>query len=221
MQTTQKKYIFDLDGTLYSFASTGHVTFGKSVFYADLRLRILAYIAATLGVTSDEAEEIFQKVDKEFNGELSIGFEKMHGIDRYAYYEATWGCEPKDYIAVNAKLREALLPFRGHALLLTAAPHAWASRVLQHLDIADIFGENIITGEPDIRKPDPAVFRQAAEKLNTQPNAIVSIGDQNYSDIVPAKSLGMTTILIGPEQLDAHHRADSIYDAINIIKEKL
>jgi FMN phosphatase YigB (HAD superfamily) len=174
-----------------------------------------------LNVTSNEAEEIFAKVDKEFNGELSIGFERAYGIDRYAYYQATWSCEPKDYIVANPKLAEALAPFRGHALLLTAAPHAWASRVMQYLNIADIFGENVITGEPDMRKPDRAVFLQAARQLNVQSNNIVSIGDQNYSDIVPAKSLGMTTILIGPEQLDAHHRVDSIYDAINIIKEKL
>lgn len=221
MRTTQKKYIFDLDGTLYSFASTGHLTFGKSVFYADLRIRILAYVAATLEVANDEAEAIFQKVDKEFNGELSIGFEKMYGIDRYAYYEATWSCEPEDYIAINPKLREILEPFRGHALLLTAAPYTWVSRVLHYLGVADIFGENIITGEPDIRKPDPVIFHQAAMQLNAHPSNIVSIGDQNYSDILPAKSLGMTTVLIGPERLDAHYRVDSIYDAINLIKEKL
>lgn len=221
MPQPAKKYIFDLDGTLYSFASTGHVTFGKSVFYADLRRRILAYVATTLSVTSNEAELIFQKVDEEFNGELSIGFEKAYGIDRYAYYEATWNCEPGDYIVVNPRLSEALAPFRGRALLLTAAPSAWATKVLQYLGVADIFGENIITGEPDMRKPDPAVFLQAAKQLNAQPNSVISIGDQNYSDIIPAKSLGMTTILIGPEQLNAHHRADSIYDAINLIKEKL
>jgi putative hydrolase of the HAD superfamily len=221
MQTPEKKYIFDLDGTLYAFASTGHVTFGTSVFYMDLKKRILAYIADSLEVSEKEAEEIFAKVDGEFNGELSIGFEKTYGIDRYAYYEATWSCEPKDYIVANARLAEALAPFRGQALLLTAAPQAWASKVLRYLNIADIFGENIITGEPDIRKPDPAVFLQAAKQLGAHPSNITSIGDQNYSDIVPAKSLGMTTILIGPEQLDAHHRVDTIYDAINVIKEKL
>jgi FMN phosphatase YigB (HAD superfamily) len=221
MQQSQKKYIFDLDGTLYSFASSGHVTFDKSVFYADLCRRILAYVQSALSVTNGEAEEILLKVDDEFKGELGIGFEKMYGIDRYVYYEATWSCNPKDYITAGPRLAEILQPFRGHALLLTAAPYAWASKVLQYLNIADIFGDNIITGEPDIRKPDPAVFQQAAEQLGVHPRAIISIGDQNYSDIIPAKSLGMTTILIGPKLLDAHYRVASIYDAVNLIKEKL
>lgn len=216
-----KKYIFDLDGTLYSFAATGHVTFGKSVFYADLRSRILAYVAVTLGVTSGEAEGIFAKVDQEFGGELSIGFERTYGIDRYAYYAATWDCNPEDYIPANPKLAGLLAPFQGRALLLTAAPRAWADRAVQYLGVAETFGENIITGEPDIRKPDPAVFRQAAKQLNALPSDIVSVGDQNYSDIVPAKLLGMTTVIIGPEQLDAHHRVDSIERAITLIKEKL
>lgn len=122
MKIPEKKYIFDLDGTLYSFASTGYVTFGKSVFYMDLRKRILAYIADSLKVSNKEAEEIFAKINEEFNGELSIGLEKTYGIDRYAYYEATWSCEPKDYIEANLTLATALAPFRGQALLLTAAP---------------------------------------------------------------------------------------------------
>lgn len=221
MLTQDKKYIFDLDGTLYSFATTGHATFGESIFYRDLRERIIAYIANHLSVPDKKAAEIFENMNVEFNGELSIGFEKTYGINRYAYYEATWNCEPKNYIAANSMLAETLTPFRGRALLLTAAPRMWADKVLQHLNIADVFGENIITGEPDIRKPDPAVFLQAAKQLDTHPANITSIGDQNYSDIVPAKSLGMTTVIIGPELLDAHHRADTIYDAINVIKEKL
>jgi putative hydrolase of the HAD superfamily len=220
MQQTDKKYIFDLDGTLYSFAGPKHATFTESSFYTNLKERILVYIATTLQVDRARSEEIFTHVNKEFNGELSIGFEKAYGIDRYAFYEATWNCLPGDYITVDPRLAVALAPFRGHALLLTAAPHVWASKVLQHLEIADIFGENIITGEPDIRKPDPAVFHLAAKQLNVHPKHIVSIGDQNYSDILPAKSLGMTTILIGPKLLDAHHQAASIYDALNIIKEK-
>jgi putative hydrolase of the HAD superfamily len=220
MQQLEKKYIFDLDGTLYSFAP-GYVSFGKSAFYAELRGRIIGYVAMTLNVANDEAKRIFEEIDSEFNGELSIGFEKVYGIDRYEYYEATWSLSPKDYIGDDSRLVEALSSFRGHALLLTAAPRAWALGALKHLGVTDIFGDNIITGEPDMRKPDPAVFRQAAALLNTHPSNIISIGDQNYSDIVPAKSIGMTTILIGPEQLDAHYRADSIYDAISLIKERL
>lgn len=220
MQLPEKKVIFDLDGTLYSFAP-GYVSFVESAFYAELRMRIIAYLMKRLKINDNEAQEVFEKVDSRFKGELSIGFEKMYGIDRYEYYQATWSLSPKDYIGSDVQLAEALAPFRGRALLLTAAPRAWALSALEHLGVADIFGENIITGEPDIRKPNPAVFTQAAKQLNAHPGDIISIGDQNYSDIVPARSLGMTTILIGPELQDAHYRAASVYDAINIIKEKL
>lgn len=217
----QKKYIFDLDGTLYSFAGSGQVTFGTSIFYADLRERITLFISRKLEVNKNEAEEILIKVGTAFNGELGIGFEKTYGIDRYEYYESTWACDPENYITFDAQLAEYMKAFTGRSLLLTAAPRAWATKAITHLGLGSVFGNNIITGEPDIRKPNPAVFVQAAQILHTRPEDIISIGDQNHSDILPAKSLGMTTILIGPERLDAHYHASSIHDAIKLLKETL
>lgn len=215
------KYIFDLDGTLYSFENEASGTFSASRFNIDLRRRVNDYIAQRLDVSIADAETIVKNIDDEYDGELSIGFEERFNIDRYDYYSSTWNCLPENYIAPNSNLVDMLSEFRGNALLLTAAPNIWASTVLQYLGIADIFGENVMTGEPDIRKPNKIVFEQAARRLDAEPSQIISIGDQNYSDIVPARALGMTTILIGPDKLDADYRVDSIVEAINLIKEKL
>lgn len=75
MRLTEKKIIFDLDGTLYPFAP-GYVSFIESAFYAELRMRIIAYLRERLKISNDEAQEVFEKVDRQFKGELSIGFEK-------------------------------------------------------------------------------------------------------------------------------------------------
>ncbi len=218
-QTT--KFIFDLDGTLYPFAPGKHTTFGASIFYADLRKRIVQFVASELKTDRAETTRILEEVDAEFDGELSIGFERKYGIDRYRYYEATWRCLPDDYVAKDDQLADAMAALQGRCLLLTAAPRSWTNNVLDHLGVAGIFGDHIITGEPDIRKPDIQVFRHAADKLGAHPRHIVSVGDQNHSDVLPAKSLGMVTILIGPEQLDAHYQTKTIHEAINLIKEKL
>lgn len=215
------KYIFDLDRTLYAFENEVFGTFGASRFNIDLRRRVVYYIAQRLGVSTEDAEIIVKNIDDEYDGKLSIGFEKRFNISRYDYYSATWNCSPKNYIAPNSNLVDMLSEFRGDALLLTAAPNIWASRVLQYLGITDVFGANVITGEPDIRKPSKIVFEQAARRLDAEPSQIISIGDQNYSDIVPARALGMTTILIGPDKLDADYRVDSIDEAIKLIKEKI
>ena len=218
---SNKSFIFDLDGTFYQFAPGGNITFHQSSFYSDLKRRIGEFIMGELGIDQMAAAKIISEIDEKFNGELSIGFERTYGIDRYKYYEATWRCDPKTYIATNTKLAGEMFAFKGRSLLLTAAPRSWATKVLRHLNIEEIFGDNIITGEPDIRKPDPKVFEQAAAKLGVHPKNIVSVGDQNHSDILPAKSLGMTTLIVGPHKQDADHQATDIFEAITILKEKL
>ena len=221
MQNADKKIIFDLDGTLYSLGGKPFGTFGESLFLADLKERILAFVAAELNLDKAQANRVIKSANRQFNGELSIGFEKTYGIDRHKFFAATWGCDPANYVTPDEHLAAGLADLQGKALLLTAAPRIWAEKALDYLGVAEIFGDNIITGEPDIRKPNPLVFVQATKQLGTDPQNIISVGDQNHTDIRPARSVGMTTILIGPSQQDAHFRANTVRHAINIIKEKL
>jgi putative hydrolase of the HAD superfamily len=219
--THKTSFIFDLDGTLYQFAPGRNITFGQSVFYADLCKRIDNFFASELKLSPKAAAKVISDLNTEFNGELSLGLERKFGVDRYKYFDATWGCDPKDYITPDPKLSTEMSFFKNNALLLTAAPRTWAQKVLEHLGLSDVFGENIITGDPDIRKPNPQVFSLAAAKLGVHPSKIVSVGDQNETDILPAKSLGMTTLIVGPHKKDADHQAKDIFEAITILKEKL
>ena len=49
--------------------------------------------------------------------------------------------------------------------------------------------------DPPIQKPDPEVFLKSAAALDVQPEDCLVIGDRIDTDIVPAKLLGMTTVL--------------------------
>lgn len=52
-------------------------------------------------------------------------------------------------------------------------------------------------------KPDPAIFRHAAEKLGRAPGEILMVGDSFERDVRPAKKIGMKTAwLEGPEPPD-------------------
>lgn len=215
-----KKIIFDLDGTLYKFRGDED-TFAQTQFYSDLKQHICDYISHNQTVTKHQAEDILENINTKYAGELSIGFEKEYGIDRYEYFRRTWGeLQPENYVSSDTQLTQELENFRGNILLLTAAPRIWAERVLNHLGIQELFEDLIISGEPDIRKPDPAVFQQAKTLLGVEYECITSIGDQDYSDIVPAKKLGMRTIRIGAEQGSADHRCDSIVDALLLLKQE-
>ncbi len=217
---TETKFIFDLDGTLYDLDGIPGTSFGASRFCADLMSNTRTFIGEQLGINQDEASEIFNQIMERYSGELSLGLEKDYGIDRYDLFDATWSQPPENYIGANPNLVNMLTPFAGRAALLSAAPKVWVDLVLEYLEVSDVFGSQVYTGEPDLRKPNPAIFRHVAAKMETRPEACLSIGDQNHSDIIPAKSIGMQTALIGPERLDADFSATSLKGILEIIKER-
>lgn len=72
-----------------------------------------------------------------------------------------------------------------------------------------------------IGKPSPAIFRQALREIGLPPSAVAMVGDDARNDLVPAKRLGMTTILVrtgkpvGPaEEALADFVIDSVADLL-------
>ena len=51
--------------------------------------------------------------------------------------------------------------------------------------------DSIVVG---LKKPDPKIFQMAAERLGVPLTEIAFVGDSFQRDVIPAKSLGMTTI---------------------------
>jgi FMN phosphatase YigB (HAD superfamily) len=96
----------------------------------------------------------------------------------------------------------------------------WVDGVLNFLGLNEVFEDRVYTGEPDLRKPNPEIFRLIARELGTEPGRCVSIGDQNHSEIVPAKEAGMLTALIGPEQLDADMFGPDLANIITQLRQK-
>ncbi|MEK9175853.1 MAG: HAD family hydrolase [Patescibacteria group bacterium] len=213
------KYIVDMDGTLYKFDKGKAQNFISSQFYIDLRKNILNFFVAELMLKDFKAVEEFERINKKYKGEISIGIEKEYGFDRYKYYDLTWSnLEPKRYIKYDPKLRDSLGNMKGDIALLTAAPKIWVISVLNFLGINDVFGDLIFTGEPDIRKPNPAAFQTIVQRFNSPSSNFFSIGDQEESDIIPAKSIGMQTLKIGPGKTYADYQAPDIKQAIRLLK---
>jgi aminoglycoside 6'-N-acetyltransferase I len=52
------------------------------------------------------------------------------------------------------------------------------------------------SGELGVTKPDPGFFQAVSERLGIPPHNLVSIGNDLWKDILPAKAVGMTTVLI-------------------------
>ncbi len=47
-----------------------------------------------------------------------------------------------------------------------------------------------------IGKPSKEIYRIALDKIGAEPNEVIMVGDQLETDIIPAKKLGLTTVLV-------------------------
>ncbi len=47
-----------------------------------------------------------------------------------------------------------------------------------------------------VGKPSEEIYRIALEKIGADPSEVIMVGDQLYTDIIPAKKLGLTTVLV-------------------------
>ena len=68
--------------------------------------------------------------------------------------------------------------------------------MLNGLGLTHLFEEIIFDSAVGMSKPSPAIYGYAARRLRAEPEELVMIGDRLDNDILPAQSLGMTTIWI-------------------------
>ena len=213
--------IFDMDGTLYSFDEGNESQFTSSRFGKEIQANCIRFFEERFSLTSDDAESMYQDLSRRYNGEVSLAVEKEFSIDRSEYFAFTWNLVAEKFIATNELLLPTLQKLTILSGVLTAAPRVWAERALAFLQIRQLFGDALFTGDPDIRKPDREAFLQLAQFWNLEPSQILSIGDQEQTDILPAKSLGMQTLRIATQaETKADFMASDIITAIALLKEK-
>lgn len=210
-----------MDGTLYKFDKGKSQNFDNSMLYADLRISVVSFLMETFMLDESKATLELTRIDRKYKGEISIGVEREYGFDRYKYYDNTWSnLKPEKYIRYDPTLSDLLDQAKGNIILLTSAPRIWTNKVLSFLNLKDLFGEFIFTGEADLRKPNPNVFINIAQKINLPTSQFFSIGDQEETDIIPAKSIGMRTLRIGSEKTVADFYAEDISAAINLLRKE-
>ncbi|HTH72119.1 MAG TPA: HAD family hydrolase [Candidatus Pristimantibacillus sp.] len=217
-----KGIIFDVDGSLYKFDRGAVQTFEQSALSRTIRENVIAFFQSRFGLSRKQAITRFEELNFQSNGELSVWLEKMHGIPRVEYFAETWDMDPRLFMDRDDELVASLGSVAARRAVLSNAPRVWIDRVLGFLEVSHIFEPPaIFSGEPDIRKPHPSAFMQVAEFWNLAPEAIVAIGDQEESDILPAKALGMQTVRLGKNvQSAADFVAEDMTTAIELLTRR-
>ncbi len=213
--------VFDMDGTLYNFPDGA--TFTQTPFGQAIGRNVERFIGQEFELDEAAAQERATELSVQFNGEMSLGLEQTFGIDRMRFFAETWDLDPREFIVGRPDLRTALESIDSAELrVLSAAPRIWVDRALGFLGVLDMFEDRIFTGEPDIRKPLPEAFRRAIGAKVVDPARTVSIGDQEHTDILPARLVGMKTVRIAPKGTvsSADFVAGDVIEAIELLKEE-
>jgi len=96
-------------------------------------------------------------------------------------------------IAANVALARALRPPYRTAIL-SNADASLRGRLRDGLGIHDLFDEVICSAEVGLAKPDPAIYRLAAERLGLAPAACVFV-DDHEPNVQAAREVGMAAVL--------------------------
>ena len=101
-------------------------------------------------------------------------------------------------------------------------------RDLEQMGIASRIDVAVFSSEVGIRKPDPAIFRRALDRLGVAPAHALFVGDRLYEDVRGAGELGMTTVQALWFRADEHpdggepdHQAFTQFDVLNIAQRLL
>jgi putative hydrolase of the HAD superfamily len=66
----------------------------------------------------------------------------------------------------------------------------------RRLSVARLVEEAVFSSEVGLRKPDPAIYLLACERLDVEPTESLYVGDGSYGELTGAAAVGMRAVLI-------------------------
>lgn len=222
-----KAVVFDLDNTLVDFMKMK----GEAIDAA-----IRAMIDGGLDLTYDEVKKRIDAIYKEKGIEFQYVFDSLLSdiFDKVDYKILTAG------VVAYRRAREAALVPYPHVYMtlyellkmgmklavISDAPAREAWLRLTYLNMHNIFDVVVTFEDTNVRKPHPAPFTLALEKLGVKPGEALMVGDWAERDIIGAKKVGMKTVFarygdtFNTVISGGDYEADDIQELIGIIKRE-
>jgi pyrimidine 5'-nucleotidase len=179
---------FDLDSTLYP-ESNG--------LWAAIRTRIDQYMYERMGFSWDEIPRIRSHFLSN-HGTTLKGLQIHYKVDAADYLHYVHDLPLHNYLSPDPILRELLLSIPGRRWVFTNSDASHANRVMDILGIQDCFEGliDILTMDP-LCKPEEEAYKFALKHVGTNEPTSCAILDDSINNLVPAKSLGIFTVLVG------------------------
>lgn len=222
-----KAVIFDLDNTLVDFMKMK----GEAIDAA-----IRAMIDAGLDLSYDEVKGRIDAIYKEKGIEFQYVFDSLLSdiFDRVDHKILAAG------VVAYRRAREAALVPYPHVYItlyellkigmklavISDAPSKEAWLRLTYLNMHHIFDVVVTFEDTSERKPHPAPFTLALNRLGVKPDEALMVGDWAERDIIGAKQVGMKTVFArygdtfdtGPSGGD--YEVNDIQELLNIVRKE-
>jgi putative hydrolase of the HAD superfamily len=196
---------FDLDDTLYPPSCGVWPAIGE---------RIQAFVMDRLGVTYDEATQLRRSYFDKYGTTLN-GLWHIHSVDPMDYLEFVHAIPLEEMIHPDPDLRSMLQELPQKRIVFTNATREHAERVLACLGVSsqidtivDLFAMEMAN------KPEATAYERALKLAGESDPRVCVLADDLPRNLAPAKAMGMTTVLVGPERQDgvADMRIERIVD---------
>ncbi|MBN1994791.1 MAG: pyrimidine 5'-nucleotidase [Anaerolineae bacterium] len=211
---SQFEYIlFDLDDTLYP---------KEAGLMKAISERILYFMTQRVGIPADDATskklDYYQKYGTALRGLM----EEYH-INPQEYLDFVHEVNPKDFLGISPPLDRMLQEIPLRKVIFTNADVEHCERVLNTLRVRPHF--NLII---DIKvlgyenKPRPMAYRKALDLLEVPGENCIMV-DDTPRNLMPAKDLRMTTILIngGKRSIAIDYVVPTIFHVEGVVKSLL
>ena len=214
-----KNWIFDLDNTLYP---------PEENIFSQIDKKMTSFISNNLNISFDEAYEI-QKENFINHGTTLAGFmnDKNNKINPDKFLEYVHDIDLSTLKKDN-RLREVLLLIPGKKYIFTNGTKHHAENVLKKLNLENIFQSIFGIKEANyLPKPNIKTYDLFLKNNKIDPKTCIMFEDMSRN-LIPAKELGMTTVLLKRELPNKHNSLhkdkykdlwDDNYDADYIIDD--
>ena len=191
-----KKYevlYFDLDETIYP------KTNGLWQFISD---RINQFLVHRLQITIQDAQELRTQYLDTYGTTLN-GLLNHHNIDPIEYLDYVHDIPIEMIIQPDPELRTTLKQLPAKKYIFTNASIQHAHRVLRHMELLDHFDGVIdILALEFTNKPRKEAYEKALTLSGCPNPKKCMLIDDRVANLVPAKEMGITTVLVGGEIQD-------------------
>lgn len=210
----QYQYIlFDLDDTLYPRAAGLMNAIGE---------RILLYMIQKVGIPPDDATLKKHYYYQHYGTSLQ-GLIHEYQIDPVEYLNFVHDINPQDFLGASPPLNRMLQAILLPKVIFTNADMAHSQRVLDTLQVRSHFERIIDIYTLNYRsKPNPLAYQQVLEILGVPGESCIIVED-SARNLIPAKDLGMTTILVDGEaqSLAIDYTVPTIFHVENVLRKLL